>query len=79
MTSHANHEATESFRKHKFFDLGEETVKFFRQGRMPAVDFDGRILMGIEREDSHESRWAWRCVERRLTEVGRSRKWYPKG
>ena len=46
MTSHANHEATESFfRKHKFFDLGEETVKFFRQGRMPAVDFDGRILM----------------------------------
>lgn len=46
MTSHANHEATESFfRKHEFFDLGEETVKFFRQGRMPAVDFDGRILM----------------------------------
>ena len=46
MTSHANHEATEAFfRKHEFFDLGEESVKFFRQGRMPAVDFDGRILM----------------------------------
>ena len=50
MTSHANHEATVSFfRKHKFFHLGEDTVKFFRQGRMPAVDFDGRILM--------ESKW----------------------
>ena len=46
MTSHANHEATVSFfDQHEYFGLGEGTVKFFRQGRMPAIDFDGRILM----------------------------------
>lgn len=46
MTSHANHEATTSFfEQHNYFGLGEDSVKFFRQGRMPAVDFEGRILM----------------------------------
>ncbi len=46
MTSHANHEATEAFfREHDFFGLGEESVRFFRQGRMPAVDFEGKILL----------------------------------
>jgi len=46
MTSHANHEATESFfSEHGFFGLRPEQVHFFRQGRMPAVDHHGRILM----------------------------------
>jgi UDP-N-acetylglucosamine/UDP-N-acetylgalactosamine diphosphorylase len=46
MTSHANHEATESFfAKHGYFGLDRERVHFFRQGRMPAVDFEGRILL----------------------------------
>ena len=46
MTSHANHEQTEQFfGEHKFFGLDRARVHFFRQGRMPAVDFSGRILL----------------------------------
>jgi UDP-N-acetylglucosamine/UDP-N-acetylgalactosamine diphosphorylase len=46
MTSHANHEATAAFfAEHKFFGLDPARVHFFRQGRMPAVDFTGKILL----------------------------------
>ena len=46
MTSHANHEQTEAFFvEKKFFGLDRARVHFFRQGRMPAVDFDGKILL----------------------------------
>src|SRR5690606_27384113 len=46
MTSHANHEATEAFfKENDFFGLSSARVHFFRQGRMPAVDFNGRILL----------------------------------
>ena len=46
MTSHANHTRTEAFfAEHRFFGLARARVHFFRQGRMPAVDFTGRILL----------------------------------
>lgn len=47
MTSEATHQDTlDYFRENNFFDLGEDTVHFFRQGSMPAVDAEtGRILM----------------------------------
>ncbi len=46
MTSHQNHAATEAFfREHDFFGLGESAVMFFRQGRMPAVDREGKIML----------------------------------
>ncbi len=46
MTSHANHAATEAFfAENQFFGLGAGRVHCFRQGRMPAVDFEGRILL----------------------------------
>jgi UDP-N-acetylglucosamine/UDP-N-acetylgalactosamine diphosphorylase len=46
MTSHANHEATGAFfTEHRYFGLDRARVHFFRQGRMPAVDFSGKILL----------------------------------
>lgn len=46
MTSQANHEQTLSyFEKKHFFDLPREDVILFRQGMLPAFDFDGRVLM----------------------------------
>lgn len=46
MTSHANHAATETFfRENGNFGLDVGRVHFFRQGRMPAVDFNGKILL----------------------------------
>jgi UDP-N-acetylglucosamine/UDP-N-acetylgalactosamine diphosphorylase len=46
MTSHQNHAATEAFfAEHRFFGLDRAHVHFFRQGRMPAVDFAGKILL----------------------------------
>ena len=46
MTSHANHAATEAFfTEHRWFGLDRHRVHFFRQGRMPAVDFSGKILL----------------------------------
>lgn len=46
MTSHHNHAATEAFfAEQKFFGLDRARVHFFPQGRMPAVDFAGKILL----------------------------------
>ena len=46
MTSHANHVATvDFFLDNRFFGLDRSHVHFFRQGRMPAVGFDGKILL----------------------------------
>jgi len=46
MTSHANHAATETFfHENNFFGLDRARVHCFRQGRMPAVDFNGKILL----------------------------------
>ncbi len=46
MTSHANHAATETFfAEHACFGLDPARVHFFRQGRMPAVSLDGKILL----------------------------------
>lgn len=50
MTSQINHEATEAFFREKdWFGLGADNVHLFRQGLMPAVDNDGKILL----EDRH--------------------------
>ncbi len=46
MTSHQNHEATEGFfRQAGYFGLSPDRVHFFRQGRMPAVSFEGKIML----------------------------------
>ncbi|MEM0965613.1 MAG: UDPGP type 1 family protein [Verrucomicrobiota bacterium] len=46
MTSRINHEATVSFfAENSFFGLPETDVIFFSQGMMPAVDYDGKLLL----------------------------------
>ena len=46
MTSLLNREATENFfRENKFFGLDPLQVFFFTQGTMPAVGYDGKLLM----------------------------------
>ena len=51
MTSEKNDEQTrEFFREHDFFGYNPDYVKFFVQEMVPAVDFDGNVL--VEGEDS---------------------------
>ena len=46
MTSNQNEKQTLSFFKaHDYFGLDSSRVHFFKQGRMPAVDFEGKILL----------------------------------
>ena len=46
MTSHQNHAQTEAFfEENRHFGLDRARIHFFRQGRMPAVDFSGKILL----------------------------------
>jgi len=46
MTSRINHEDTVQFFQRKdFFGIPKEDVVFFSQGMMPAVDFDGNLIL----------------------------------
>ncbi|OPZ71102.1 MAG: putative uridylyltransferase [Verrucomicrobia bacterium ADurb.Bin474] len=46
MTSEVNHSQTVEFFEHKgYFGLKRELVHFFRQGLMPAVDFQGKLIL----------------------------------
>lgn len=49
MTSSLNHAATtDFFRKNDYFGLGEEQVFFFTQGTMPAIGYDGKLLLAAK-------------------------------
>ena len=51
MTSTVNHEATvQAFEEAHYFGLNPDQVMFFSQGRMPAVDFEGNILLADKDE-----------------------------
>ena len=47
MTSNENNEATESFfEKNKFFGYPKDKIVFFKQGELPMIDTEGKILIG---------------------------------
>ena len=47
MTSNENNEATVSFfEKNKFFGYPKDKVVFFKQGELPMIDTEGKILIG---------------------------------
>ena len=49
MTSLLNREATvEFFRRSRYFGLDPEQVFFFTQGTMPAIGYDGKLLLGAK-------------------------------
>ncbi len=51
MTSNVNYDDTVSyFKENAFFGLSEEQVLFFKQGRMPAVDLNGKIMLSSKGE-----------------------------
>ena len=51
MTSDANHDQTvQFFEAHKYFNLGADSIRIFKQGNMPAVGRDGKILMQAKDE-----------------------------
>ena len=46
MTSRENNEATISFfEEHDYFGYPKDSVKFFKQGELPMLDMDGKILL----------------------------------
>ena len=49
MTSELNDKATrEFFQAHDFFGLPKDSVQFFTQGFMPAIDYSGKVLMSAK-------------------------------
>ena len=49
MTSDATHERTQTFfEERSYFGLQPEQVRFFKQGRMPALDSDGKMLLATK-------------------------------
>lgn len=49
MTSEQNNDATvEFFEKNNYFDYPKNYIKFFKQGQLPMVGLDGKILLTKE-------------------------------
>jgi UDP-N-acetylglucosamine pyrophosphorylase len=46
MTSHENNDETvDFFEKHNYFDYPKENIKFFKQGNMPLLSEDGKLIV----------------------------------
>ncbi len=57
MTSRENNDATVSFfKEHKYFGYPKDAIKFFKQGELPMIDTEGKILLdenGMVKEASN--------------------------
>jgi UDP-N-acetylglucosamine/UDP-N-acetylgalactosamine diphosphorylase len=71
MTSEENHEQTTGFfRERRFFGMPERDVFFFKQGQLPVVDADGKILLASKGKLSQGPNGNGRLLSRACAERG---------
>lgn len=63
MTSKENHEETVSFlEKHHYFGYDKQLLKFFKQGELPLLDTDGKVILNENKQIKEAANRKWWCL-----------------